>query len=239
VLGRPPIRYLTDWRMYLAENLLATTGVWLRQPLSGLNVDGRRCAPSQCRRLLCRGPETAVCRYPRTGSVARMGMEIRFTKWGGRRHWRFSVEPLGTDQYGRWFGARAGILLQRGFEDPIVQPHDFIVLVPAKGCWIATWNDPGQTDISIYVDVTTEPSIHADVVSAVDLDLDVVRLRDGTVRVLDEDEFADHQTRYKYPADVVEQARATSDDLVARLTAGTEPFAAVGAAWLEKFIGSD
>jgi AraC-like DNA-binding protein len=26
VLGRSPIRYLTDWRMHLAENLLATTG---------------------------------------------------------------------------------------------------------------------------------------------------------------------------------------------------------------------
>jgi hypothetical protein len=42
---------------------------------------------------------------------------------------------------------------------------------------------PGETDISIYVDATTEPSIHADVVSAVDLDLEVVQLRDGTVRV--------------------------------------------------------
>src|SRR5690349_10689465 len=115
-----------------------------------------------------------------------MAMEIRFTKWGGRKHWRYPMEPLGRDRYGWWFGARAGILLQRGFEDPIVQPHDFVVLVPADGCWIATWNGPGETDIAIYVDVTTEPSVQADVVSAVDLDLDVVQLRDGTVRILDE-----------------------------------------------------
>lgn len=170
-----------------------------------------------------------------TGRVHRMGTEIRFTKWGGRRHWQYPMEPLGRDGYGWWFGARAGVLLQRGFEDPIVQPHDFVVLVPADGCWIASWNAPGQTDISVYVDVTSRPLVQPDVVSAVDLDLDVVQLRDGTVRVLDEDEFAEHQLRYSYPAEVVEQARATTDDLVARLTTGTEPFATVGSAWLKRF----
>jgi hypothetical protein len=144
--------------------------------------------------------------------------------------------PLGSDRYGLWFGARAGILLQRGFEDPIVQQHDFVVLVPADGCWIANWNGPGETDISIYVDVTSKPSVQPDVVSAVDLDLDVVRLRDGTVKVLDEDEFAEHQVRYSYPAEVVAQARATTDDLVARLTGQAEPFATVGSTWLERFI---
>jgi uncharacterized protein len=55
------------------------------------------------------------------------------------------------------------------------------------------------------------------------------------ITVLDEDEFAEHQVRYGYPVEVVEQAQATTDDLVARLTARTEPFAAVGTAWLERF----
>jgi protein associated with RNAse G/E len=88
------------------------------------------------------------------------------------------------------------------------------------------------------VDVTTKPIRHAEVIHAVDLDLDVVRLRDGTVTVLDEDEFAEHQLLYDYPAEVIAQARATTDDLVARITAGIEPFATVGAAWLTDFAGS-
>jgi hypothetical protein len=167
-----------------------------------------------------------------------MSTEIRFTKWGGRRHWRYPVQPLGEDRHGRWFGARAGILLRRGFEDPIVQPHDFIVLVPADGCWIASWNGPGESDISIYVDVTSKPTFQSGVVSAVDLDLDVVQHRDGTVRVLDEDEFAEHQVLYHYPAAVVAQAQATTDDLVARLTAGAEPFGKAGSAWLQRFVGN-
>ncbi|MEJ3744933.1 DUF402 domain-containing protein [Actinomycetes bacterium KLBMP 9797] len=142
------------------------------------------------------------------------------------------MESLGSDRYGRWFGARAGVLLQRGFEEPVVQPHDFVVLVPVDGCWIASWNGLGETDISLYVDVTSKPSVEAGVVSAVDLDLDVVQHRDGTVRILDEDEFAEHQVSYNYPAEVVEQARATAEGLVAWLTAGTEPFATVGSVWL-------
>jgi hypothetical protein len=48
-----------------------------------------------------------------------MGVEMRFTKWGGKRHWRYPLEPLGTDRYGWWLGGAAGTLLRRGFEEPI------------------------------------------------------------------------------------------------------------------------
>ena len=145
------------------------------------------------------------------------------------------MEALGSDRHGRWFGARAGTSLRRGFEDPIVQGHDFVLLVPAEGCWIASWNVPGATGSAVYVDVTTQPVVQGNVVTAVDLDLDVVRRHDGIVEVLDEDEFAEHQVRYGYPAEVIAQALATTDDLVARITARTEPFAEAGPAWLARF----
>jgi uncharacterized protein len=166
-----------------------------------------------------------------------MGAEIRFTKWGGRRHWRYPMEPFATDRYGWWLGGRAGIELRRGFEEPIRQPHAFVLLVPASGCWLASWNDPGTSEVSVYVDVTTRPVRRGDVVHAVDLDLDVVRWRDGTVEVLDEDEFADHQVRYGYPAEVIAQALATTGELVAQVTAAVEPFGAVGDARLAEFLG--
>jgi hypothetical protein len=44
--------------------------------------------------------------------------------------------------------------------------------------------------------------------------------------------------RYGYPADVVARARATTDDLVAALTAGVEPFGAVGPARLAAYIAT-
>jgi uncharacterized protein len=167
-----------------------------------------------------------------------MGVEMRFTKWGGRRHWEFVLEPLGEDEHGWWLGGRTGMTVRRGLEAPLVQPHDFVSLVPARDWWVASFNGAGETEIDVYVDVTTAPVRSACVVEAVDLDLDVVRLRDGSVRVLDEDEFADHQVRYRYPAEVVDRARASCDDLVRRITAGEEPFVRVAAGWLEEFARS-
>ncbi|MEV6303637.1 DUF402 domain-containing protein [Actinoplanes sp. NPDC051861] len=162
-----------------------------------------------------------------------MTSQMRFTKWGGKLHWVYPMEPLGSDEHGEWFGGRKGITLRRGYEEPVTQPHDFVQLIPAHGCWIAAFNDvAAETDIAVYIDVTTRPEVDGDVIHAVDLDLDVVRLRDGSVRVLDEDEFDEHRVLYGYPAEVVAQARATCDDLVARLTTATTAFEKTAVAWL-------
>ncbi len=87
------------------------------------------------------------------------------------------------------------------------------------------------------MDVTSRPSYRDGVISAVDLDLDVIRLFDGSVRVLDEDEFAEHQVRYGYPEPVIAQALATTGDLVRRLTAGIQPFEEAAAARLAEYTG--
>jgi uncharacterized protein len=168
----------------------------------------------------------------RTGS----GTEINFTKWGGKQHWRYVMEPLGEDEYGWWCGGRAGIPIQRGHEPPSVQPYDFVSLVPATGHWIACWNAAvPEARVAIYVDVTTQPIRDEHTVHAVDLDLDVVRLWDGSVKVLDEDEFAEHQVLYRYPPDVVTGALRTTGELVRLIAARTEPFDKVGDAWLRDF----
>ena len=48
-------------------------------------------------------------------------------------------------------------------------------------------------------------------------------MRDGTVRVMDEDEFHAHQVKYNYPPQVVATAQATCDYLATHITT-TEPF---------------
>ncbi len=154
-----------------------------------------------------------------------MSVEMRFTKWGGRRHWVYRLERLGEDEHGQWFGGRAGTVVRRGDDPPALQPHDFVTLVPAEGSWIASFNQAGaDTAIAVYIDVTTRPRVDDEAIHAVDLDLDVIRLWDGEVRVLDEDEFAEHQILYGYPPEVIAQARATTDALVALLAAGVQPF---------------
>jgi hypothetical protein len=157
---------------------------------------------------------------------------VRYSKWGGIDHWHFELEPLGQDQYGWWFFGRKGITQQRGAEPPIVLSHDFVLLMPAAGCWTACFN--ADNKLEIYVDVTTRPTLDDGTVRAVDLDLDVVRWRDGRVEVLDEDEFAEHQVRYGYPPEVISDAERTASALLSAVTSGAEPFGRVCRAWLGK-----
>ena len=157
---------------------------------------------------------------------------VRYSKWGGIDHWHFELEPLGQDQFGWWFFGRKGITQQRGAEPPIVLSHDFVLLMPAAGCWTACFN--AENALEIYVDVTTRPALDEGTVRAVDLDLDVVRWRDGRVEVLDEDEFAEHQVQLGYPAELISQARQTCDWLVEAVSSRTEPFGQVGAGWLAR-----
>ena len=66
-----------------------------------------------------------------------------------------------------------------------------------------------------------------------DANLDVIKKRDGTIFIDDEDEFAEHQVKYGYPADVIETARATCDWLVTAV-ADEEPFLTVYKTYLDK-----
>ena len=158
--------------------------------------------------------------------------EVRYTKWGGIGHWHFTMQRLGEDQFGWWFFARRGIALQRGGEPPVSQRHDFVLLVPALGNWTACFN--ADVTMEIYADVTTRPVIAGGQMTAVDLDLDVVRFRDGRVAVLDEDEFAEHQVQLAYPAELIARAQATCDELVSAVTQHTEPFGQAGPGWLAR-----
>jgi hypothetical protein len=62
------------------------------------------------------------------------------------------------------------------------------------------------------------------VVTAVDLDLDVIERFDGGVFVDDEDEFAEHQVAYGYPDWLVAGAEAESARLVAEVRARAQHF---------------
>ena len=67
------------------------------------------------------------------------------------------------------------------------------------------------------------------VVTAIDLDLDVVRLSDGEVFVDDEDEFAEHQVEFGYPAEVIAAARASGDRVHALVAGERAPYDGHGA----------
>ncbi|WP_027343295.1 DUF402 domain-containing protein [Hamadaea tsunoensis] len=163
---------------------------------------------------------------------------VVYTKYDGSLHWHKRMHRLGEDAYGVWLGARAGLIEQKGHDGPLVElGFDHVILCPHEGWYTAAFNAPSAThQTEIYCDITTPvqwPSTGE--VTMVDLDLDVIRLRpDGRVILDDEDEFAEHQVRYAYPAEVIASAAEAAAWLMAEVTARREPFDQVGPAWLTR-----
>ena len=177
-----------------------------------------------------------------------------FRKWGDRPHWEFDARRLGSDAYGHWVGAPAGTHLARPGAE-FVADSAFVTLVPRDEPFVATFYDrhhEGPADpVELYVDITTVPQWIADgtadgtgdrtveVLTAVDLDLDVVRGRSGRVWVDDEDEFADHRGRYGYPVEVVALATASLDRVHTAVRAGTGAFdPELGRGWLSRLAAA-
>ena len=92
--------------------------------------------------------------------------------------------------------------------------------------------DSVDQPVSIYVDVTTVPVRDGWVVTMVDLDLDVILGRDGSLVLDDEDEFDRHRVTLDYPPDVVARAKRATADLMAAAADGQEPFGSAATGWL-------
>jgi uncharacterized protein len=161
-------------------------------------------------------------------------VRIVYRKYDGSLHWHMTAAWLGEDQYGVWTGAGAGSAWRRGEEPPMIVEHAYVVLFPRGAWWTASFNgEPARTEI--YCDISTPvewPSPRE--VTMVDLDLDVCRRRDGLVVLLDEDEFAEHQVKYGYPAEVIKASTDAAAWLQVALGDGTEPFATVYRSYLAR-----
>lgn len=151
-------------------------------------------------------------------------------KWPDRRHWQYQAQRLGEDEHGAWLHVPADTVAQRGHEPPQRLEVGFVAVVPDNEWWVVEfyWDHPRHV---VYVNIGTPPQWDQDRIRQIDLDLDVVRNVDGTVEVLDEEEFAQHQQEYAYPANLVTAARRAADRAVALLETDTEPFGAAPLKW--------
>jgi len=170
-----------------------------------------------------------------------------FTKYDGAPHWEYDLVVVGVDEHGVWVGgAPGGHIARPGLE--FVSDAHWVTLYPHDGWWVATFNDSAGTFSSrIYVDVTTQSTWwHRPdgvlSVSAVDLDLDVIRRFTGELLIDDEDEFEQHRDEMGYPDSVVNGARQAADRLVDRMGRRAEPFEDVAEGWLtvcREYVVSD
>ena len=160
-------------------------------------------------------------------------VRVVYEKWDGRPHWEFDTVRLGDDVHGTWLGVVRGTPQARP-DASVTAAEDHVLLVADAGHYCATFHtDPRRATLEVYVDVTCSHRWNDARITMVDLDLDVIRLWDGTVVVDDEDEFAEHRVLLAYPDEVVEHALATTSALRSELKRRSEPFdGAASERWL-------
>ncbi len=137
-------------------------------------------------------------------------------------------QVVGRDNYGRWHGVRA---------DPNGYDFDSVVCYPADR-WmcavVAAPNSFPDGDREVYVHIAQPLSVlSGGSFGFVDLDLDVIRYRDGRVIVKDDDKFV----AFGYPEDIARHAREACGLVVEMLERREEPFGDIGATWLAEFTG--
>ena len=159
---------------------------------------------------------------------------IQFLKKPDVIHWGFEAFRLGEDEYGVWLAIPEGTRRWKGEVDRSPVLSNDVFCVPSGGWWTLHFNGE-NTSKSHFVDITTPSTwVSTGRVEMIDLDLDVVLHRDGTVEVEDEDEFAVHQLQYGYTGEEILKAREPTDQIVAALYAGEEPFFEVARSWWEQ-----
>jgi uncharacterized protein len=163
---------------------------------------------------------------------------VSYRKYDGSLHWNTLLSLLGEDEHGVWLGSPPGGRWRRAEGPWVPVDGDRLLVVPRDRWWTARFSSDPHYHTEVYADVTMVPAWTSPTeLDIVDLDLDVVRATGtGAIRLLDEDEFVEHQIRYGYPAAVVEAAQASAKWLIAAMTAGDEPFGSTPARWRELLV---
>lgn len=93
--------------------------------------------------------------------------------------------------------------------------------------WHADWRPRNH-----YINVATPATWAGGQLQFIDLDLDVIwRSQTGEVLLDDEDEFEVHQVRFGYPADLIEQCRRASAEVIDLIARRVYPFDGSLYAW--------
>lgn len=157
-------------------------------------------------------------------------VQVISQKYDGTPHRRFRGQRLGEDDHGVWIGRPTGTVTTFGAGSARTATQPAVHLIPRDGWWRAAF---GLTaNIPVYCDVTTVSEWRNGLVTMIDLDLDVLRLADGTVYLDDEEEFIEHQVMYGYPPGVIKAAEAVAQELLEAVRSGDGPFGGAHEHWL-------
>ncbi len=145
-------------------------------------------------------------------------MLLDTTKYDGSLHYRFPVEPM--------YRAAGTLAVYRG---PDVVLESYRGKLFAEGHLLNIFYSDHYYNVAIqwnrdwsplmhYVNVATPAKWDHERVTAIDMDLDVIRVaKDGRILIDDEDEFAEHSVSMGYPSDLISRCRSTADETLALL----------------------
>jgi protein associated with RNAse G/E len=146
-------------------------------------------------------------------------------KYDGREHRRWPAR----------IAKREGslLILDAVFEEEI--EHDLLGTIAAgtistEYYWLDRWynvfrfsDDTGRLK-NFYCNVNQPPSFDGQVLSYIDLDIDVLVAPDLTYKILDLDDFEANARAYAYPADVQANAHGALEELTKLIQARAFPF---------------
>jgi protein associated with RNAse G/E len=150
---------------------------------------------------------------------------VRACKYDGSEHRRWPATIL------RQEGSL--LVLDARFDEEI--QHDLLGTI-ALGTtsieyyWLDRWynvfrfSDPGGTLRNYYCNVNVPPSFDGQVLSYIDLDMDILVQPDFTYTVLDREEFTQNAARYGYTDDVRHNAERALKELISLIEARAFPF---------------
>lgn len=125
------------------------------------------------------------------------------------------------------------IVLNAEFEEEIQHP---LLGTLAQGTlsieyyWLDRWYNvfrflqPNGKLRNFYCNVNVPPVFHRNVLSYIDLDMDILVAPDLSYSILDEDEFASNAVRFKYPLEVQQHSQEALQQLVALIESRHFPF---------------
>lgn len=149
-----------------------------------------------------------------------MIIPVHSTKYDGSLHYRYAASQVRAEQNLLMIYVPPGVAVDCYRGQMATRYHSLELYwsdlyYNLTVIWEADWRPKMH-----YVNIATPSTWHDGTLRFVDLDLDVIwRPDDGLAVLDDEDEFAQHQVRYGYPADLIARVWQSSDevrDLIAR-----------------------
>jgi uncharacterized protein len=157
--------------------------------------------------------------------IIQRAVTVRTYKYDGseHRHWRAQVSRQEDSL----------IVLNAKFDEEIRHPLLGTVARETSSIeyyWLDRWYnvfrfvEPTGELRNFYCNVNVPPVLQYNVLSYIDLDMDVLVAPDFSYSILDEDEFAANAVRFNYPREVLHSSQSALKELISLIEARAFPF---------------